>query len=142
MLPNAANLTHECLMQITPDTTDMEMEVMRWFADGHEILWIPIYEVANELTGIADAKAERAHFGEPQLICDVTDFYHLPIGIKGWLFPAHLDDTDVVCMRTEAREVALGPLVHPITKQRLSYRYPTEAPIRRHLLYCGDESEL
>ena len=129
MPPNATYLTQECLMQITPDTTDVEMEVMRWFAAGHEILWIPIYEVANELSGIADARAEMAHFGEPRLIRDVTDFYSLPIGIKGWLFPAHLDDTDVVCTRTEALEAALGHLVHPITKQHLTYRYPTEAGI-------------
>ena len=129
MLPNATHLPHQCLMQITPDTTDMELEVMRWFAARHEILWIPIYEVANELTGIADARAERAHFGEPRLIRDVTDFYTLPIGIKGWLFPAHLDDTDVVCTRTEALEAALGHLVHPITKQCLTYRSRTEAGI-------------
>lgn len=129
MLPNATYLTYECLMQITPDTTDMELEVMRWFAAGHDILWIPIYEVTNDPTGIAEARAEMAHFGGQRLIRDVTDFYSLPIGIKGWLWPAHLDDTDVVCMRTEAREVAFGPLVHPITEQRLTYRFRTEAGI-------------
>ena len=117
------------LMPIGSDTTAMELAVMGWFAAGHDILWIPIYEVANELTGIADARAERAHFGEPRLIRDVTDFYTLPIGIKGWLFPAHLDDTDVVCTRTEALEAALGHLVHPITKQCLTYRSRTEAGI-------------
>lgn len=41
---------------------------------------------------MAQAKVEAGHFGGPRLIDDVTDFYQLPIGIKGWLFPAHLDD--------------------------------------------------
>ncbi|MER2622455.1 MAG: hypothetical protein ABTS22_00770 [Accumulibacter sp.] len=101
MNPDAPiNLNHHCLLQITPETTDFELEVMRWFADGHEILWIPIYEATDEPTGIADAKAEMAHYGGQRLIRDVTDFCHLPVGIKGWLFPAHLDDTDVVCTRT------------------------------------------
>jgi len=129
MLQNPTYLTHQCLLQITPDTTEMELEVTRWFADGHEILWIPIYEVADELTGIADAKAEMAHFGGQRLIRDVTDFFSLPIGIKGWLFPAHLQDTDVVCTRTEARAVVFGPLIHPITGQRVTYRFRTEAGI-------------
>jgi hypothetical protein len=127
MNPDAPiNLNHHCLLQITPETTDFELEVMRWFADGHEILWIPIYEATDEPTGIADAKAEMAHYGGQRLIRDVTDFCQLPVGIKGWLFPAHLDDTDVVCTRTTAREVTFGTLTHPVTGQRLTYRFPTE----------------
>ncbi len=130
------------LMPIGSDTAEMELAVMNWFAAGHEVLWIPIYEIANEPDGIADANAEMAHFGGPRVLRNIADCLWLPLGIKGWLFPAHLDDTDVICTRTDAQEVAFGPLIHPMTGQHLSYRYATEAPIHRSLLYCGDKSGL
>lgn len=34
-------------------TLALQREVARWFAAGHEVLWIPIYEVAGTRTGIA-----------------------------------------------------------------------------------------
>lgn len=140
--PNAINSSHHCLLQLTPDTTDLERDVMGWFADDHEILWIPIYEVSDEPSGISDARAEMEYFGGPRRIRDVTDFYQLPIGIKGWLFPAHLDDTEVICTRATPGEISFGHLRHPISGQRLSYRYPTEAPIRRREFYTRNQSEL
>jgi len=136
------NLNHQCLLQIGPDTTHMELAVMSWFAAGHEILWIPIYEVADTGNGIGDAMAELDQFGGHRLIRDITELLTLPIGIKGWLFPAHLDDTDVVVTRTSPGEVTFGPLIHPATGQRITYRYPTEAAIGRQALYFRAKSEL
>ncbi len=121
--------SHQCLLQHTPDTTDTELEVMGWFADGYEVLWIPIYEVGSEPDGWETAKAEQAHFGDARLVRDVSDFYLLPLGIKGWLFPAHLDDTTVICMRMQPREITFGVLTHPITEQVISFRTPTERVI-------------
>lgn len=123
------NLLYQCLLPVTSDTTDLEEDVMGWFATGHDILWIPIYEVSDEPTGIADARAEKAHFGGPRMIRNVTDFYTLPLGIKGWVFPAHLDDTDVICVREAAAEISFGHLFHPITGQRLTWRYDTESEL-------------
>ncbi len=117
------------LMPIASDTTAMELAVMGWFAAGHDILWIPIYEVSDGPTSIADVVAEKNHFGGPRLIRDVTDFYTLPLGIKGWVFPAHLDDTDVICIREAAAEISFGHLHHPITRQRLTWRYDTESEL-------------
>ncbi len=130
------------LMPIGSDTTPMELAVMGWFAAGHDILWIPIYEVSDGPNGIADAIAEKVHFGGPRLIREVTDFYALPLGIKGWVFPSHLDDTDVICIREATTEISFGHLFHPITGQRLTWRYPTEAPIHRRQFYEGDQSKL
>ena len=142
MLPTAENITHHALRPLSPDTTDLELIVMGWFAHDHNILWIPIYEVSDEPCGIADACAEMAHFGGQRLIRDVTDFYTLPLGIKGWLFPAHLDDADVICIHEAPGEISFGHLQHPATGQRLTYRYDTEAPIRRQALYSRTEHEL
>lgn len=133
--------TH-CLMPITADTSELELIVMNWFAADHEVLWVPIYEVADGPDGIADARDEAKHFGGSRPIHEFTDFYRLPIGLKGWVFPAHLDDTDVVCLRDAPSEISFGHLQHPITGERLSYRYDTEAPIRRQALWCRTEREL
>jgi hypothetical protein len=105
---------------------DLQCEVASWFNAGHEVLWIPIYEVASTTTGIAEATAMAERHGEPRLIRAETDFLALPLGIKGWLFPAHLDDTAVVCVRDAQGEISLGYLQHPGTGQRLTWRYPTE----------------
>jgi len=121
--------SHKCLLELTPDTTPIEMEVMGWFAAGHEILWIPIYEVGPEPDGLEIAKAEHAHFGDGRLVRDVSDLYLLPQGIKGWLFPAHLDDTTVICMRTLPQELVFGVLIHPVTEQLISFRTSTEKSI-------------
>lgn len=126
---------------VTPTTTirppmpgatfDLPHEVAGWFTAGHEVLWIPIYEVADTPTGIAEATAMAERHGGPRLIRDEADFLALPLGIKGWLFPAHLDDTDVICVHDVQDEISFGYLQHPITGQRLTYHYDTEAPIRR-----------
>lgn len=135
------SLNHHCLLQITPETTDLEIEVMRWFAAGNEVLWIPIVEVSEAPTGLADAQAEFEHFGSARLIRDVADFLALPLAIKGWLFPAHQDDTDVICIREAPAEISFGHLRHPVTGQRLTWRYDTEAPIRRQQFYENCKSK-
>lgn len=140
MTPPTLNIY--CLMPITPDTTELELIVMGWLTAGHEVLWVPIYEVTNGPGGIADARDEANHFGGLRPIHNVTDFYHLPIGLKGWLLPAHLDDTDVICLREVPDTISFGHLLHPTTGQRLTYRYDTEAPIRRQALWCRAEREL
>lgn len=111
------------------DMAESERQVMSWFAAGHEILWIPIYEVANTPSGLAEAQAEAAHFGGPRLIRSVGHLLTLPLGINGWLFPAHLDDTDIICRHDTPGEISFGPLIHPITRQRLTYRYDTEVEL-------------
>lgn len=135
------SLNHHCLLQISPETTDLEIEVMRWFAAGHDVLWIPIYEVSEEPSGLADAHAEFEHFGSARLIRDVADFFALPLAIKGWLFPAHRDDTDVICIREAPTEISFGHLHHPVTGQRLTWCYDTEAPIRRQQFYENCKSK-
>lgn len=140
MTPPTLN-TH-CLMPIPPDTTELELIVMGWFAAGHDVLWIPIYEVADGSDGMADTRDEAKHFGGSRPIHDFSDFYRLPLGLKGWLFPAHLDDTDVICIHEAPAEISFGHLQHPDSGERLSYRYDTEAPIRRQALWCRAEREL
>lgn len=135
-------LNTHCLMPIAADTIDLESTVMNWFAAGHDVLWIPIYEVADGPDGIADARAEAEHFGGHRPIHDITDFYSLPVGLKGWLFPAHQDDTNVICIHETPGKVSFGHLQHPITGQRLTYRYDTEAPVRRQAHWCRTEREL
>ena len=126
---NAAACHGHQLVKLTPDASEIERDVLHWLADGHEILWIPIYEISPGPGGLAAAKTQEALHGGPRLIRDVTGFFVLPIGIKGWLFPAHLDDTDVVCTRPTAREVSFATLIHPITGQRLTYQFPTETSV-------------
>lgn len=63
------------------------------------MLWIPIIEVGFGPQALAAAKERAEKIGGARLIADVLGFYRLPIGVRGWLFPAHLDDTDVVCAR-------------------------------------------
>ena len=135
------NFKLQGLQKIAPETTEMELAVMGWFAHGHEVLWIPIYEVSQGPNGLADANAEMSHFGGYKLLNDVTDLFHLPLGIKGWLFPAHLDDTEVICIRNTPGEISIGGLVHPVTGQRLTYRYHTEAPVRRQSLCWCEQSD-
>jgi hypothetical protein len=130
------------LWPLSTDTTDLELVVMNWFAARHEILWIPIYEVADTPSGIADATALAERYSGPRLIRNEADFLALPLGIKGWLFPAHLDDTDVICVQAVAGEISIGRLTHPATGERISWRYNTEAPIRRQALYCRTQREL
>ncbi len=140
MTPPTLN-THY-MMPITPDTTELEFIVMNWFAAGHEVLWIPIYEVADGPDGIADARDEGEQLGGPRPIYDFTDFYRLPIGLEGWVFPVHLDDTDVICLREIPDTISFVHLLHPITGEHLTFGYDTEAPIRRQMLWSRTEREL
>lgn len=116
-------------MPIATATPNLEQEVMGWFAAGHEILWIPIYEVGAGPSGMANARAEAERFGGPRLIRDEADFLALPLGVKGWLFPAHRDDTDVICVHEAPGEISVGHLHHPNTGQRLTWRYDTESEL-------------
>ena len=122
-------LRHTVIRPTPADATEVELVVMSWFAAGHEVLWIPIYEVADGPDGIVDARDEAAHFGGVRPICDFTDFYRLPAGIKGWLFPAHLDDTQIVALRAASQELHIGYLLHPSTGRRISWRFNTEADV-------------
>jgi hypothetical protein len=107
------------------DLPALQRKVMGWFAAGHEILWIPIIEVAPG--GEADARAMADRLGEPRLLRTPDDLFTLPLFVKGWLFPAHLEDTDALCLRETERRVSFGHLAHPRTGERISYRTPTEA---------------
>ena len=130
-MPRPVNkpLSHSVIRPSPADATEVELVVMSWFAAGHEVLWIPIYEVADGPDGIVDARDEAAHFGGVRPICDFTDFYRLPTGIKGWLFPAHLDDTQIVALRAASQELHIGYLLHPSIGRRISWRFNTEADV-------------
>ena len=111
------------------DTGELEARIMGWFLAGHEVMWIPIYEVAPGPDGLARARAHADEHGGARLIPSLPDCMRLPIGIKGWLFPAHLDDTDVICTRLDRGEVDFSYLVHPVTHRRITYRFRTERAI-------------
>ena len=130
-MPRPVNkpLSHSVIRPSPADATEVELVVMSWFAAGHEVLWIPIYEVADGPDGIVDARDEAAHFGGVRPICDFTDFYRLPTGIKGWQFPAHLDDTQIVALRAASQELHIGYLLHPSIGRRISWRFNTEADV-------------
>ena len=142
MHPTAESPKPHFLWPLSVDTIAPELAVMNWFAAGHKILWIPIYEVADGLDGIAEARAEAEHLGGSLPIHDITDFYSLPLGLKGWVFPAHLEDTDVICLREAPGTISFGHLQHPNTGERLTYRYDTEVPVRRQSLLRRTEREL
>lgn len=108
---------------INPDTSAMELMVASWFAAGHEVLWIPIVEVGDGKAAIAQARAEADALGRPYLLESIAELARLPSGVKGWLFPAHLDDTLVVAMRNGG-DVIFGALRHPVTgDHQLPHRY-------------------
>lgn len=119
---------------------ELQRKVDHWFGAGHEMLWIPICEVADTPMGIDAARQMAEQIGGPKLIRDESDLLALPIGIRGWLFPAHLDDTDVVCYQEAPGEISFGQLRHPVTGEWLTYRYDTEAPIRRQGHYFRNQS--
>lgn len=108
------------------DTTAVELMVMSWFAAGHEVLWVPIIEVAPGRDGAARARAEAQAIGEPHRLRTLADLASLPLGIKGWVLPVHMADTCVVAVREEDA-VAFGTLGHPITGQTLTFRTDTES---------------
>ncbi len=127
--PLNKNLRHTVIRPSPADATEVELVVMSWFSAGHEVLWIPIHEVSDGPEGLKCAQAETAHFGGSRLLRSCLDCYDLPIGIKGWLFPAHLDDTQIVALRTASQELHIGYLVHPSTGRRISWRFNTEADV-------------
>lgn len=123
---NTTSLDH-FILPAPADATEVELVVMSWFASGHEILWIPIYEIDDEAGGMAQAKLDAAHFGGPRLVRSLLDCYRLPVGIKGWLFPAHLDDTDIICALAAPQDLSFGYLFHNASGKRISWRFNTES---------------
>lgn len=87
----------------------VELMVMSWFAAGHEVLWVPIIEVAPGRVGAARVCADAKDIGEPRPLRTLADLASLPIGIKGWLLPIHMADTCVVAVR-EDDAVVFGTL--------------------------------
>lgn len=126
VLAPAPRRTAAVLHPLGPDTTAMELMVMSWFAAGHELMWIPIIEVGSGPDGAARAQDAAAAIGGPRLLTGIDGLRRLPQGIKGWLLPAHLDDTCVVVVRDAACEVTFTSVVHSITGQTISWRTCTE----------------
>ncbi len=106
----------------------MQVEVLGWFAAGHNVLWIPIVEVGSEPGAVVQARAQAEALGLPYLLDSIDEFARLPEGVKGWVFPAHQDDTCIVATRSGA-EVTFGALRHPVTGQAISYRTDTETAV-------------
>lgn len=116
--------------KIAPDASPMERMVIDWFAHNHEVLWIPIIEVEGDSAEVrAQALADAEQF-QPVLLTRLPQIFLLPAGIKGWLFPAHQDDTEVVAVHDGRGEVSFGALRHPHTGEVISFRYDTEADLR------------
>ena len=76
------------LLPIGRDTTAVELMVMSWFAAGHEVLWVPIIEVAPGRDEAARACADAKDIGEPRPLRTLADLASLPLGSKGWLLSA------------------------------------------------------
>lgn len=116
------------LMPVGPDTNEIELTVMGWFAAGHELLWVPIFEVDDRPDALAEAQADADKITQrgPYVVRQLTDLYWLPMGIRGWLIPAHLDDTDVICMREGPGEISFGQIRRKGTGQTLRWRDATE----------------
>lgn len=115
------------VVPIGPSTTAMELMVMSWFTAGHEVLWIPMIEVGPGRNGAEQARVDAEQIGEPRILRAMADLVGLPQGIKGWLFPAHLEDTCVVACREDGETVTFGSLTHPITGRTLTFRNDTES---------------
>ena len=121
-------MSHHLIHPLGPHASSMQVEVLLWFAEGHYVLWIPIVEVGDEPDAIVRAQAEAATLGKPYLLQSIEEFARLPDGVRGWVFPAHLDDTCVVAQRIGS-EVTFGTLCHPITGEAISYRTDTESAV-------------
>lgn len=115
------------LLPIGRDTTVVELMVMGSFGAGHEVLWIPIIEVGPGRDRAEQARVDAEQIGEPRVLRALADLGGLPQGIKGWLFPAHLDDTCIVACREDGATVTFGSLTHPITGRTLTFRTDTES---------------
>ena len=116
------------LMPVGPDTSAIERTVMGWFAAGHELLWVPIIEVEGRPGALTEAQADAQKITRrgPFIVRQLTDLYWLPLGIRGWLIPAHLEDTDVVCVRQAPGEIPFGRIQRKSTGQTLRWRDATE----------------
>ena len=116
------------LMPVGLDTNEIELTVMGWFAAGHELLWVPIFEVDDRSGALAEAQADAEKITDrgPSVVRQLTDLYWLPLGIRGWLIPAHLDDTNVICMREAPGEISFGQIRRKGTGQTLRWRDATE----------------
>ena len=119
-------VSRELILNPDPNLSKMARDINEWLAAGVEMVWIPIIERGPGPRSAITMQEGITTLDGPFVIVDAWGFYCLPIGVKGWLIPAHQDDTDVICMRTEADEVAFGPVNHPITEQRLTYRSCSE----------------
>lgn len=115
------------VVPIGPNTTAMELMAMSWFTAGHEVLWIPMIEVGPGRNGAELARVDAEQIGEPRILRAMADLVGLPQGIKGWLFPAHLENTCVVACREDGETVTFGSLSHPITGRTLTFRTDTES---------------
>lgn len=119
-------MSHHIIQPLGPHALEWQVQVLLWFEAGHDVLWIPIVEVGNEPDAIEQAQAEADAFGKPRLLQSIEEFARLPDGVRGWVFPAHLDDTCVVAQRIGS-EVTFGTLCHPVTGEAISYRTDTES---------------
>ena len=109
------------LIPLRPGVSDNELKVISWIMANHEILWIPIYEIEPGSDGLSKALALEAKHGGARRFCCYRHLFNLPIGIKGWLFPAHLDDTDVVFLRESEELMHFGTVVNKATGRRMTY---------------------
>ena len=56
-------MSHHLIHPLGPHASSMQVEVLLWFAEGHDVLWIPIVEVGDEPDAIVRAQAEAATLG-------------------------------------------------------------------------------
>jgi len=75
-----------------------------------------------------DMQAEADALGKPYLLQSIEEFARIPDGVRGWVFPAHLDDTYAVALRIGS-EVTFGTLRHPVTGEAISFRTDTESAV-------------
>ena len=121
-------MSHHIIQPLGPHASSMQVEVLLWFAASHDVLWIPIVEVGDEPDAVARAQAEAEAFGKPYLLQSIDAFAQIPDGVRGWVFPTHLDDTYTVAQRI-GDEVSFGTLRHPVTGEAISYRTDTESAV-------------
>ena len=121
-------MSHHIIQPLGPHAFDMQVQVLLWFAAGHDVLWIPIVEVGDGPDAIARAQAEADALGKPHLLQSIEEFARIPDGVRGWVFPAHLDDTYAVALRIGS-EVTFGTLRHPVTGEAISFRTDTESAV-------------
>ena len=97
------------------------------FAAGYVILGGCATQNRVERVRLQYKDGSKALFDK--LVRQLTDLYWLPLGIQGWLIPAHLEDTDVICMREAKGEISFGQIRRKDTGQTLSWRDATESEL-------------